>query len=129
MTLHSFDERTIAAVMAAFSECWNGGGRLTGLKAPQYVFAMIVDLATSVDYHSLPADWHSECKKVLDKLYPDAEHYLKADQELFNGKIKVTNSGHVAETDWTKIDEANETEFLSEKKSQRKILQQVILRS
>ncbi len=40
---------------------------------------------------------------------------VKADLELFYGKIKVTNSGHVAETDWTKIDEANETVFLSGK--------------
>jgi hypothetical protein len=83
-TLDNINERTIAAILAAFQERWNGNGRLTtaGLKAPQYLFAMVVDPATSANYRALPIDWHDKCKKVLKKFDPDTEQRSKADQEL-----------------------------------------------
>jgi hypothetical protein len=77
-----FEQETIEAVTTAFRRRWVGEGRLVGLKAPQYVMAMLVDPTMTVPLIALPQDWNRDCMTVLERFYIGTD-LLAARNELY----------------------------------------------
>jgi hypothetical protein len=66
---------------------------LTGLYAPQYCIAMMMDPTTAPPtVQDLPYTWQEDCEKILKRFYSGTD-YLSAKKELFELADHADNWG------------------------------------
>jgi hypothetical protein len=76
-----FQPEKFQGVKTAFHRRWHGADRLVGLKAPQFIMAMIVDPTMTIPYEELPQGWKQDCITILEQLYSGRD-LLEAETEL-----------------------------------------------